>query len=343
MPDHALRKLIDWYLDEEGYPIPERDGVVRYFYKIDGENVWASSKEELADKTGIHDKSKWDAKFLSFSFVSATIDDNPIMDEVNPTYRAWLEGLNPVDKARLLRGNWEARPQGANYWQREWMKPISLKDVPDNLVSVRAWDLASTERSQANKWPDPSACIKMSKDRQGYFYMQGDYHKDVYDDVLEVYGQFCKRSGDRDNHIIKQAVHDGEDCTIVLPVDPGSAGKGLYEQQTANFSTEGFKVRPDPAPNNKSKLTRFQTFATNCENGLVCIVEDTFDKKTLEFIYKQLEAFNGERSTSHRKDEFPDVCSSATHALAKVKVVKPFSLPDMSSQHTMLYRHKHGK
>jgi len=75
VPDHALRKLIDWYLDEDGYPDPKKDGVIRYFYKIDGENVWASSKEELAEKTGIHDKEEWEAKFLSFSFVSATIDD----------------------------------------------------------------------------------------------------------------------------------------------------------------------------------------------------------------------------------------------------------------------------
>lgn len=104
MPDHPLRTLIDWYIDEDGYPILERDGVVRYFYKIDGEAIWADSKEELAEKTGIYDKEQWEAKFLSFSFVSATIDDNPIMDEINPSYRAWLEGLNPTDKAQLLYG-----------------------------------------------------------------------------------------------------------------------------------------------------------------------------------------------------------------------------------------------
>lgn len=28
-PDHKIRELIDWYLDEDGYPIPERDGVIR--------------------------------------------------------------------------------------------------------------------------------------------------------------------------------------------------------------------------------------------------------------------------------------------------------------------------
>lgn len=71
-PDHALRNLIDWYIDEDGYPIKERDGVVRYMYRLDGEEIWGNSREELAEITGVEEKD-WDAKFLSFSFVSATI------------------------------------------------------------------------------------------------------------------------------------------------------------------------------------------------------------------------------------------------------------------------------
>ena len=330
-PDHPLRQLISWYIDEEGYPIKERDGVVRYFYKVNGEEVWADSKEDLAEKTGIYDQKDWESKFLSFSFVSATIDDNPIMDEVNPTYRAWLEGLNPTDKARLLHGNWDARPQGANYWERLWVKEINSWEAPQDMVSCRAYDLAATERSQANKWPDPTASIRMEKSRDKYIYIRGDYHSDFYDDILDVYGQFCKRAGDRDNHILKQAEMDGEDCTIVLPVDPGAAGKSAYESMANNFTSEGYRVKPDPTPINKSKLTRFLPFATACENGLVYILVDTFDKKTLEHIYKQLESFNGERSTSTRKDEFPDICGTGFGFLQKVKIVKPFTLPTINS------------
>lgn len=102
-PDHPLRNFIDWWIDEEGYPIRERDGKIRYMYKLDGNAIWGNSKEELSEVTGIPEED-WDTKFLSVSFVSATIDDNPIMDEINPTYRAWLEGLNPTDKAQLLHG-----------------------------------------------------------------------------------------------------------------------------------------------------------------------------------------------------------------------------------------------
>ncbi|APC44407.1 terminase large subunit [Pseudoalteromonas phage PH357] len=329
-PDHELRSFIDWWIDEDGYPIREMDGKIRYMFKFDGEHVWASSKEELAEKTGVPEED-WDVKFLSVSFVSATIDDNPIMDEINPTYRAWLEGLNPTDKAQLLHGNWDARPQGANYWRREWVKEITTHDMPSNVTCCRAYDLAATERSQVNKNPDPTACAKLYKDSEGYFYMAGEYHKDFYDDVLQVYGQFCKTSGDRDNHIIKQAELDGDDCMIILPIDPGAAGKSSFNSMSSRIISEGFRCKSDPMPINKSKLVRFQGFATACEIGKVFVLVDTFDKKTLEFIRKQLEAFNGERSTATRKDEFPDVFATAFNHLSTARVIKPFTPVQISA------------
>lgn len=67
-PDHKIKELIDWHLDEDGYPIPERDGVVRYFIRRDGEFIWGSTKEELIEVYG--DK----CRPLSFTFISATID-----------------------------------------------------------------------------------------------------------------------------------------------------------------------------------------------------------------------------------------------------------------------------
>ena len=329
-PDHELRSFIDWWIDEDGYPIRERDGVIRYMYKFDGEALWGSSKEELAEKTGVPEKD-WETKFLSVSFVSATIDDNPIMDEINPTYRAWLEGLNPTDKAQLLYGNWDARPQGANYWRREWVKEITTNDMPADVICCRAYDLAATERSQANKNPDPTACGKLYRDSNNHFYMAGEYHKDFYDDVMGVYGQFCKTSGDRDNHIIKQAEMDGDDCLIILPIDPGASGKSAFNSMSSRIIQEGFSCKPDPMPINKSKLTRFQGFATACEIGKVSILVDTFDKKTLEFIRKQLEAFNGERSTASRKDEFPDLFATAFNHLSRQRIIKAFSVPQIDS------------
>ena len=103
LPDHELRRKIDWYLDKDGYPDPKRDGVKRYFIVEGGDWIWGDTPQELADKYDIPEE-KWEGKILSFAFVSGTIYDNPVMIEKNPSYLAFLEGLNEVDKAQLLHG-----------------------------------------------------------------------------------------------------------------------------------------------------------------------------------------------------------------------------------------------
>ena len=318
-PDHEIRKMIAWYIGEDGFPIPERDGVKRYFVQMGGEYIWGDTQQELADKYDIPEED-WEGKILSFSFVSGTIYDNPIMIKNNKSYLAFLEGLNDVDKAQLLHGSWTARPSGASYFERSWLMSTTSDKVPPKMSEARAWDLAATERSQAVKFPDPTACIKMYKSKQGFYYIAGDYQEDIEDDHYNIKGQFCKRSGDRDMHIVKQAAHDGRKCPIVLPVDPGAAGKTAYQEMAKFFISEGFKVKKDPTATNKSKLIRFQPFASACENNLVYILEDTFDPVTRDFIYKQLEAFDGERSTASRKDDFVDAIATAFNYLAQSKV-----------------------
>lgn len=295
-PDHKICEMIAWYLDDDGYPIKERDGVKRYFIAIDGDLVWSDTREELMARYELEEDD-----VLSFSFISATIEDNPIMLKNNRSYLAYLNGLNPTEKARLRYGNWYARPEGANYFKREWL--IESPRIPDKALCVRAWDLAGSDRSTDNKNPDFTACIKMYKTRSDEYYLVGDFHKNNYDEVTETFGRFCKKAGTRDNIMVSQAKYDGDDCYVVLPVDPGSAGKSAFRELSKRFTSEGIIVKQDPTPNNKSKLVRFTPFAASAENGNVFIVKDTFDKKTYEALMKELESFSGERSTTSRKDD----------------------------------------
>ena len=46
---------------------------------------------------------------------------------------------------------------------------------------------------------------------------------------------------------------------------------------------------------------------------------------------RRFEAFDGERSTTHRKDEFPDVCATGFNYLMKAKSHTPPALPDFDS------------
>lgn len=325
-PDHKLCEIISWHLDEEGYPIPERDGVVRYFIRRDGEFIWGDTEQELKDKYGEN------CLPLSFSFISARIYDNPPMLQNNAEYLAFLEGLNEVDKAQLLHGNWFTRLRGSNYFLREWLKPADK--VPLGCVSMRAYDKAGTEPSQANPAPDYTASIKMYKDKSNYIYIAGDWCPDFKDPDSEILGRFRKRAGERDRIITTQAAWDGSDCTIVFPQDVGQAGLSEYHQSAGALNSLGYIVKKDSMPGNKSKLTRFTPFASACENGHVYILKHTFNPKTLEAFLKELEVFDGERSTTSRKDDWADAVASCFNTLSKQKVIPQFtmSLPASNSR-----------
>jgi predicted phage terminase large subunit-like protein len=321
-PDHKIRELIDWYLDDEGFPDPERDGKVRWFITRDGEFFWGNSSEELKEKFGDN------VRPISFQFISALIYDNPPMLESNPDYLAFLEGLNPVDKAQLLFGNWDARPKGAKYFKREFLKEVDK--VPLHCKSVRAWDKAGKERTVSYKNPDFTASCKMYKCRDGFYYITGDHHPDNYDDVTETGGRFCKSVGERDVTIRKQAEYDGSDTVVVFPVDPGASGLSEFQNSAKPLIETGYTVKKDPTPGNKSKLKRFEPFASAAEQGFVRIVKSTFSPKTYEALMKELEAFDGERSSTHRHDDWADAVASAFNFLAASKVHTALAIPDYS-------------
>ena len=322
-PDHKIKELIEWYLDDEGYPMPERDGVIRWFLRKDGEFVWGESQEELYE---IYGEEAEDA--LTFSFISANIYDNPPMLANNKEYLVFLKGLPEVEKAQLLYGNWNARPEGANYFLRTYLKEADV--VPLNAKSVRAYDKAGTERTSGNKTPDFTATIKVSKDENGFYYLSGDYCPEFVDDGLystQTQGRFCKKAGERDLIIRKQAEYDGDDVTIIFSVDPGQAGISEFVTSSRALLADGYVVEKDPTPGNKSKITRFSPFAQLAQQGFVYIVKSSFDPKTYEALMKELESFNGERSTTSRKDDWVDAVSSGVNYLEKTEVIRAIVMP----------------
>lgn len=97
--DHFLRKWVEPYLHENGTPNRDKDGLMRYFTFQDGDFVWGDTPEELVEKYGIEKED-----VLSFTFISANVTDNPVVQKVNPKYVSWLKGLKGVERARLLDG-----------------------------------------------------------------------------------------------------------------------------------------------------------------------------------------------------------------------------------------------
>lgn len=114
-PESWVATLISWWIDQDsGYPIPERDGVVRYLI-VDGENyIWGDTMEETAEKASYllepllkQSGLSADDFIKSVSFVSGSIYDNRKLLEVNPGYLANLLSQDAATKSALLDGNWK--------------------------------------------------------------------------------------------------------------------------------------------------------------------------------------------------------------------------------------------
>jgi len=115
-PDSWVADLISWWIGEDGYPIPERQGVLRYFMQGNDNYIWGDTKEEVIEK-GWHliedlvNKSGIPAdKFVkSLTFVGGSIFDNRALLDVDPGYLANLNAQDEETKSQLLAGNWKVK------------------------------------------------------------------------------------------------------------------------------------------------------------------------------------------------------------------------------------------
>lgn len=114
-PDSWVAALIDWWIDSDsGLPIPERDGVVRYFTR-DGETIiWGDSVEEVIEKAWYFLETQVKlsgvaAKELikSMTFISGSVYQNQELLKVDPGYLGNLMAQDEQTKSQLLHGNWK--------------------------------------------------------------------------------------------------------------------------------------------------------------------------------------------------------------------------------------------
>ncbi len=114
-PESWVAKLIEWWIDpESGYPIPERDGVLRYFIKNGEDYIWGNTREEVAEKASellkpLIEQSGISAdNFIkSITFISGSIYDNKALLGINPQYLGNLLSQDEQTQNQLLRGNWK--------------------------------------------------------------------------------------------------------------------------------------------------------------------------------------------------------------------------------------------
>lgn len=308
--DAFLRHWLDWWLDPDtGIPIPERDGITRWFIRHDNKMIWGDSHAELWEKYSTPDLPEDDPNQiqpLSFCFISANVFDNPILCKADPGYVAFLKGLGRVEKARLLHGSWLAREEGSGYFQENWVTMVAHPALQANK-RVRAWDISGTLPSETNKNPDWTAGVLMSKTNNGRY---------TIEHVIR----------DRKNHggvmelILETAKQDGDDVTIIIPCDPGAAGKAYAAQMIRELADHGYYAKMKAT--NKSKVTRFAPFAAVAEAGLIDVVISDWNAD----YFSELVRFDGSRNI---KDDMVDATSDAFHALSTEIHIPDFTVPDM--------------
>lgn len=268
--DSWLAAFIAWWINQEtGYPILERSGVLRWMVREGDQIFWGDSRDEMAERfPGIPPKS--------VTFIPAKLEDNRILEEKDPGYRATLMGLPYVERERLLGGNWKIRPKAGLYFQRGHFEIVDA--APADCQWVRAWDLAATAKKTAGDNPDYTVGLKLGKAKDGRLY------------VAHVERQRAS-PGSVKATVKNLATSDGKTCRVRIPQDPGQAGKA----QVADFALHlaGWVVRSKVVSGDK--VTRAGPVSSQCEAGNVLIVRGPWNEAFLT----ELENFPPEEGKGH--------------------------------------------
>ena len=151
-PDSWVRKFIDWWIDDDGYAIPERCGVPRYCY-MDGDSpdsiYWGSTREEVYEQCssiidGIWNEkmeeaysllglTKLDVLIKSVTFIRADVTENIKLISSDPSYIGNLAQQDEEQRMRDLNANWNWKAAGDDLIKYEDMEaffhnPIQLGD-----------------------------------------------------------------------------------------------------------------------------------------------------------------------------------------------------------------------
>ena len=290
-PDVAswVRAWVDWYIDDKGFPIPERSGVLRWFIKQNDTLYWGDSKEELIQKFGANELPK------SFTFIPSKVTDNRILMEKDPAYISNLKALSRVERERLLEGNWNVAATAGNFFRREWFEIIDV--LPQGWThSVRFWDRAATKPHESNKDPDWTRGVRLLKYPNGLWVVYD--LKSLRDTPLNV-----------EKLLKNTATQDGFRTTILGEQEPGSAGvadAGAFTRLLA-----GFIVRMRKPTNDKQ--TRAKPVSAQCEAGNIKIYRAPWNEEFL----RELENF----PTEGFHDDIVDALSGAFNELCSNKSI----------------------
>ena len=173
-----------------------------------GESRWYSPDGVIVPKGTEH--------ALSRCYIPGRLRDNPYLP---PEYVAQLMALDPVTRAKLLDGDWDAVVGEGKLFHRDWW--VYLDNAPACVKRCRGWDLGAGG--------DPTVGVLLG-DRGA-----GTVPRWVVLDVVRHVGP----PHEVHDLIAKTAARDGRDVIVRLPQDPGQAGKDqalTYRRELAGYT-----------------------------------------------------------------------------------------------------------
>jgi len=292
--DSWVAKFISWWIDEEtGYPIQERSGKKRWMIRVGEKISWFDDFQSAYEEALECGVSEEEARVLpkSVTFIRATVDDNKILMEVNPQYKANLMALAEIDKERLLYGNWKIKPQAGLFFKRTQVD--LLEELPPCVKYCRAWDIASTTDEENGDADYTASCLMARKEDGGYV-------------VIDVTNKRIG-AGEVERYVYQTSLMDrqkyGYLYSVHIPQDPASAGKILAQHFISLLA--GWDVRIDPVSG--SKETRAMPLSAQWQNGKVDVLLGDWNEE----YFNQMESF-----PESKHDDMVDATSDAFNELA---------------------------
>lgn len=237
-----LHRFLAWWIGPDGYAIPERSGVVRWFSRDPSSDaiVWFDSLEEgraWADGAGIPVVGGIDRRVLSCTFVlSLGIEDNPALLTADPAAAARQLLWTREDRLRLVGARDErGRPRGGCWLELtgagryyDVAKWIPARTPPSPVrFTVRAWDRAGSEPTKRHPDPDQTCGVLASICEDGEVWIREALY--FAESPVRALGMMLATAED-----------DGRSVTVGLYQDTGGAGKNEAETTAALF--DGYNV-----------------------------------------------------------------------------------------------------
>ncbi len=145
-PESWVRKFIDWWVDENGYIDPDRNGVIRYCF-MDGDTpdsiYWGDTREEVYEQCkGIIDSlwkdsyeelgyTKLEMFIKSATFIRADVSENIKLISTDASYIANLAQQDEEQRMRDLEANWNWKAAGD-----DMIKMEDLDEIYDNAEQL---------------------------------------------------------------------------------------------------------------------------------------------------------------------------------------------------------------